>query len=63
VLIAEPDWVAGNNIQAIDRLDRGGQKLVVQADTFVAPNSIAERILAAALRKLQTTHAALDKVI
>jgi len=61
VLIAEPDWTPGNNIQAIDRLDRGGQKLVVQADIFVAPNSFAERILAAALRKLQTTHAALDR--
>jgi SNF2 family DNA or RNA helicase len=59
-LIAEPDWVPGNNIQAIDRLDRGGQKRQVQADLFVAPNSIAERVLASALRKNRTIHKALD---
>lgn len=59
-LIAEPDWVPGNNIQCFDRLDRGGQENTVQGDIFVAPGSIAERILASALRKLQTTHKALD---
>jgi SNF2 family DNA or RNA helicase len=59
-LICEPDWVPGNNIQAFDRLDRGGQTRVVQGDIFVAPNSIAEKVLASALRKLQTTHKALD---
>ena len=60
-LIAEPDWVAGNNIQAFDRLDRGGQRQQVQGDIFVAPGSFAERILASALRKLTVTHAALDR--
>lgn len=60
-LIAEPDWTPGNNIQAFDRLDRGGQMRKVQGDIFVAPNSIAERILSSALRKLQVTDAALDK--
>ena len=59
-LIAEPDWVPGNNIQAFDRLDRGGQKLSVQGDIFVAPNSIAAKVLASALRKNQVTHKALD---
>jgi len=60
-LIAEPDWVPGNNEQAFDRLDRGGQVRQVQGDIFVAPGSIAERVLASALRKNQTTHKALDR--
>tara|TARA_R110000868_G_scaffold217532_1_gene467628 strand:- start:1450 stop:3075 length:1626 start_codon:yes stop_codon:yes gene_type:complete len=62
-LIAEPDWTPGNNIQCFDRLDRGGQLRTVQGDIFVAPGSIAERVLASALRKLQTTHKALDRRI
>lgn len=60
-LIAEPDWVPGNNIQAFDRLDRGGQLNAVQGDIFVAPGSFAEKILASALRKGQTIHKSLDK--
>jgi len=60
-LICEPDWVPGNNIQAFDRLDRGGQRNTVQGDIFVAPNSIAEKVLASALRKLKTTHQTLDQ--
>lgn len=60
-LLAEPEWVPGNNEQAIDRLDRGGQEGQVQADLFVAPNSLLEKILASALRKRQNTHKALDK--
>ena len=60
-LIAEADWVPGNNEQAFDRLDRGGQARVVQGDIFVAPNSFSEKILASALRKGQGVHAALDK--
>lgn len=59
-LIAEPDWVPGNNIQALDRLDRGGQDRAVQGDIFVAPNSIAAKVLGSALRKNQTIHKALD---
>jgi SNF2 family DNA or RNA helicase len=62
-LIAEPDPVPGNNEQAIDRLDRGGQKRTVQADLFVAPGSILEKILASALRKRKNTHQALDERI
>lgn len=60
-LIAEPDWVPGNNIQCFDRLDRGGQKEQVQGDIFVAPGSLAEKVLASALRKGQTIHKALDR--
>lgn len=60
-VIAEPDWVPGTNIQAIDRLDRGGQTRQVQADIVVAPNSFAERILASALRKNHVIHGSLDR--
>jgi SWI/SNF-related matrix-associated actin-dependent regulator of chromatin subfamily A-like protein 1 len=60
-LIAEADWVHGNNEQAFDRLDRGGQNRVVQGDIFVAPGSFSEKILASALRKGHTVHSALDK--
>lgn len=61
ILIGEPSPVPGDNEQLVDRLDRGGQEGTVQADFFVAPNSIMERILASSLRKLSTTHKALDK--
>jgi SWI/SNF-related matrix-associated actin-dependent regulator 1 of chromatin subfamily A len=60
-LIAEPDWTPGVNVQAFDRLDRGGQTRQVQGDIFVAPGSIAEKVLASALRKHHTTHKALDR--
>lgn len=60
-LIAEPSWTPGDNIQAFDRLDRGGQTRTVQGDIFVAPRSFAERVLASSLRKLQTTNKALDR--
>jgi SNF2 family DNA or RNA helicase len=60
-LLAEPDWVAGNNEQAIDRLDRGGQQRTVLADLFVAPGSLLEKILASALRKRYNVHRALDE--
>jgi SNF2 family DNA or RNA helicase len=60
-LIAEPDWTPGVNIQCFDRLDRGGQSRAVQGDIFVAPGSIAEKIMGMALRKLQITHKALDR--
>ena len=60
-LIAEPSWTPGENIQCFDRLDRGGQTRTVQGDIFVAQNSFAEKILATALRKLQTTDKALDR--
>jgi SWI/SNF-related matrix-associated actin-dependent regulator 1 of chromatin subfamily A len=60
-LIAEPEPVPGDNEQAIDRLDRGGQTRTVQADLFVAPGSLLEKILVQSLRKRQNTHKALDE--
>lgn len=61
ILIGEPSPVPGDNEQLVDRLDRGGQDRTVQADFFVAPSSILEKILASSLRKLTTIHGALDK--
>ena len=61
VLVAEPDIVPGNNVQMVDRLHRGGQKGQVQADLFVAPGSILERILARALCKGLKIEIALDR--
>lgn len=63
MLIGEPSPVPGDNEQMVDRLNRIGQAGTVQADFFVAPNSILERILASSLRKMQGIHAALDKRI
>jgi hypothetical protein len=60
-LIVEPDWVHGNNEQCVDRLYRDGQLCAVQADLFVAPGSISEKVLASALRKAQITDRALDR--
>jgi SWI/SNF-related matrix-associated actin-dependent regulator 1 of chromatin subfamily A len=60
VILAEPDWVPGNNQQAVDRLHRGGQTRKVRVNIIVAPGSIAERVLASALRKLRTIHNSLD---
>lgn len=62
-IFAEPDWVSGTNQQCVDRLDRGGQQRQVQADFLVAPGSFLERVLGSALRKHQTTHKALDRVM
>lgn len=59
-LFAEPDWVMGVNQQAVDRIDRAGQDVQVQADFLVAPGSFGEKVLASALRKGQTVHKALD---
>ncbi len=61
VLVGEPSPVPGENEQMVDRLDRGGQNMTVQADFFVVPNSIMEKALASSLRKLKVTHQALDK--
>lgn len=61
-LLAEPEWVPGNNEQAVDRLNRIGQKRTVQADFFVAPGSLLEKILSDALRKARVVHGALDAV-
>lgn len=62
-VVAEPDWVMGNNQQCVDRLDRGGQLGKVLMDFCVAPGSVAAQILNRALNKGQVTHLALDAVV
>ena len=59
--IAEPDWVPANNEQAVSRLDRFGQENLVNAEIFVAPGSISEKILVKALEKLNVIHRVLDQ--
>lgn len=59
-VIAEPDWVFGNNQQCADRLDRGGQKGKVLIDICAPARSVAAKILAHALEKGHTTNLALD---
>lgn len=60
-LIAEASWTPGDNQQAFDRLDRGGQRQQVQCDVFAVPGSFAEKVLAASLRKNRVLHTTLDK--
>lgn len=62
-VLAEPDWVHGNNQQVIDRLDRGGQRDHVQFDFLLVPGSLCEKVLAKAITKGQTVHKALDRRI
>ena len=61
VVVGEPDWVTGNNVQMVSRLDRSGQTGQVQADFFVARGSLAERVLAVALRKGAVIEKSLDR--
>lgn len=58
--LAEPDWVPARNEQAVARLDRIGQEQIVNAEIFVAPGSISEKILVRALEKLNVIHRVLD---
>lgn len=60
-IFAEADWTPGVNQQAVDRLDRGGQKGQVLVEFLVAAGSFSEKVLASALRKNQVTHRALDR--
>jgi SWI/SNF-related matrix-associated actin-dependent regulator of chromatin subfamily A-like protein 1 len=62
-VLAEADWIHGNNEQCADRLDRGGQRNKVQFDICVAPGSLAEKVLAVALRDAKTVEKALDRRI
>jgi hypothetical protein len=59
-LFAESDWVPGNNMQAVSRLARIGQLSYVRAEFFVVADSMAERVLGTAIRKIGTLHKALD---
>jgi len=58
--LAEPDWVPAQNEQAVSRLDRIGQENLVQAEIFVAPGSVSEKILVRALEKMNVIHRVLD---
>lgn len=59
--IVEPDWVPSKNEQAVSRLDRIGQENLVNAEIFVAPGSISEKILVKALEKMNVIHRVLDQ--
>lgn len=59
--LAEPDWVPAQNEQAVSRLDRIGQEEIVNAEIFVAPGSISEKILVKALEKMNVIHRVLDQ--
>ena len=59
--LGEPDWVPSRNEQAVARLDRIGQQFPVSADVFVAPGSIAEKILVKSLEKASVIHRVLDE--
>ena len=59
--LAEPDWVPAQNEQAVSRLDRIGQENLVNAEIFVAPGSISEKILVKALEKMNVIHRVLDE--
>jgi SWI/SNF-related matrix-associated actin-dependent regulator of chromatin subfamily A-like protein 1 len=59
--LAEPDWVPAQNEQAVSRLDRIGQQNLVNAEIFVAPGSVSEKILVAALEKMNVIHRVLDE--
>lgn len=59
--IAEPEWVPANVEQAVSRLDRGGQKKLVNAEIFIAPGSISEKIFIKALGKMNVIHRVLDQ--
>lgn len=59
--LAEPDWVPSKNDQAVARLWRIGQEGQVTAELFVAPGSVGEKILVAALKKLNIIHRTLDE--
>lgn len=59
--LAEPDWVPAQNEQAVARLDRIGQDNLVNAEIFVAPGSISEKILVRALEKMNVIHRVLDQ--
>lgn len=59
--LAEPDWVPSRNEQAVSRLDRIGQENLVNAEVFVAPGSISEKILVKALEKMNIIYRVLDE--
>lgn len=60
-VLAEPDWVPGNNQQLLDRLHRIGQKgSYVMGHVPIVPGTIDERIVGRAIEKDGHIHAAID---
>ena len=60
-VLAEPDWVPGNNDQFIDRIHRMGQKgAYVRGHVPVVPGTLDERILGTAIQKDQNIYQAMD---
>lgn len=51
VVMVEPDWVPGNNDQAIDRVHRIGQTESVEADFLIFEGSLAENVLKSHFKK------------
>lgn len=62
-IAVEADWTPGNNEQAVKRLHRRGQEGQCMFDFLVAPGSFSERVLGSSIRKLLTTHKALDRKV
>lgn len=61
VVMAEFDWVPGNNDQVLDRVHRMGQRgSYVLGHLPVVPGTLDERVLSTAIEKDQHIHAALD---
>lgn len=53
VIFAEPDWVPGNNEQAMDRTHRIGQKNNVLVEFIVHEGSVDERVVKEVLKKME----------
>lgn len=60
VIMAEPDWVPGNNDQAIDRAYRIGQKSVVNVKYLVYKGSVEEYILNSNFKKRKVIKSTLE---
>lgn len=60
VIFAEPDWVPGNNEQAMDRTHRIGQQNNVLVEFIVHEKSIDERVVKQVLQKMEVIKGVLD---
>lgn len=60
-VFAECSWTPADNDQGVGRLERIGQSTGILVEFVVAPGSLDERVLGAALRKLRGINAALDQ--
>lgn len=62
-ILAEEDWSPSDIVQAVNRLDRIGQKNQVNVYYFVVDGSIDERIIQVAMEKAATFSKVLDKEV